>query len=403
MFFNDLWDYGIPNITPTIVMEESWSGTVQYANFAYPNTPGCPQGTKYLGYFPWLPYGLDPSSNLGADRTNDNQAYVCSPIIPSPYFWGWDKLWNLVNQIAFTARHSGPAGFNGLSIEELDLQNEVNLEANTVEARLIYDNTPGRPTAVFDYIGGALAANGYTASVATVSAVTPHGPTADYLNAGGHLASPCNTLFGDPAQVMPTVELLSAIGGWYIGGPPFVTWRGDLGCDDSLNHCPDPGVNYSGWFQCATGDMVQVPVAQQPRTVTDMHASPCIQTFVGPPETGHYECITSSTGPDISGVAQDHFDAVQSFLDLRAPNNTVIFGETWSNSPPGYTCDLPPGNPDGTQRMAQQTVNGYSSASSRLKSISGSRVAFRPWENALASDVCVTPAQIGAPYGPYKR
>jgi hypothetical protein len=95
----------------------------------------------------------------------------------SSHFWGWDKLWNLVNTIAYTAHNAKP-GLGGLTIEELDLQNEVDLPAATVEARLIYDNTPGIPTppGILDYIGSALANNGFSATAATVSVVTPHGP-----------------------------------------------------------------------------------------------------------------------------------------------------------------------------------------------------------------------------------
>lgn len=180
-----------------------------------------------------------------------------------------------------------------------------------------------------------------------------------------------------------------------------LSYGGDLGCDTSAVDCvnaPDP-------FACTVGDMPQIPgLPQNPRTITDMHASPCVMQHipVDNPYIGFWDCNATPTAPSSSGIAQDHFDAVQSFLDNRAPNNTVIFGEIWSNSPPTYTCDSPCVTTDtpclrdqnGTQVLAQQTVAGYN-APSRFPTSSGSRVVFRPWENANAPGACLIPAQIG--------
>jgi hypothetical protein len=135
-FLADLKAKGVVNVTPTATMADAWSGTLTSKTVNYPS--GCGSGNETLNYFPWLPFGLNPGDHNYPDRSLLNQAYSCSPPNPSPQnggtFWGWTPFFNLFDQILSQAQTAG------VTIQEFDLENEVNLMDFTVLGRLIYDN-----------------------------------------------------------------------------------------------------------------------------------------------------------------------------------------------------------------------------------------------------------------------
>ncbi|HLJ16494.1 MAG TPA: hypothetical protein VKV15_18485 [Bryobacteraceae bacterium] len=373
-FFLDLWSYGLTRITPTPVMTDLWSGTLQLdTNMQYPSTYGCPTGGKHLDSFPWLPFGFDPSNHDFPDGFHDNNAWACSPF--NTNFWGWGNMQNLVNNIAASAQNpwaalglAAPPG-GGLTIEEFDLQNEVSLKDFTVLARLIYDNTTNTP--VFQFLGQNLPNYGYSSTAVTVS-VNMDRPAS--LSANNNPPYPCGSVYGDAAQVLPSSELLAATGGAQVGTPPHVKLNGDLWCDDSSS-C-------NGNLSCITGDMPYVPSSQAQPTVTDAHTKPCINSG------------GCSVTADATQAAQDIYSFLWDFLTYRGlTGNTVIFGESWANTDT-YACD------NGTMALAQQSVAGYTQ--SLLYSQDASKVVFRPWGKAQSPTSCPTPELIGHPTGPYK-
>jgi hypothetical protein len=241
---------------------------------------------------------------------------------------------------------------------------------------MLPDGSGGTP--VFQNLGQTLANHGFSSTAVTVSVDTDQ---------PSDTANSCLSVYGDGAQILGTTELLAATGGALIGQPRWIKANGDMNCDDSINHCPDPALDPTGWLACATFGMFSLPAAQPTRTVTDMHASPCVKLSGG-------ACDTSQ---DVTTAAVETFNAVASFLLARGLSaNTVIFGETWSSSS-NLGCD------NGTQVQAQQSVNGY--LSSGLFSSFAPNVVFRPWEDWISnpSNGCQTPAAIGAPNGPYLR
>lgn len=232
-FFQDLAAYGITRVTLTPAMGEGWSGPLgSVVQLPYPNTPGCPgydpnnpsrlqTATQSLYAFPWLPNGLttdtrDPFRS-GTDNASVNREYACGPV-NTANFWGWDKMYNLISQIAATA--ADPTV--GITIDEVDLQNEVNLESFAVQARLIYDNWTY--TAVFDLLRQALGGS----PKVTVSVVT------NRPNVVSGVVSICGSVYGDSATVMLSSQLLAATGGAVFGSPPWVSFQGELPCDASV-------------------------------------------------------------------------------------------------------------------------------------------------------------------------
>ena len=118
---------------------------------------------------------------------------------------------------------------------------------------------------------------------------------------------------------------------------------------------------------------------------------------------------------DSTTVDQEVFSGISDFLACRRlTGNTIIFGETWSNT--DTYCNGPHSDKD----VTRYTVNGYRSSclydvqnagcSTRLPSLCApwwnnkANVVFRPWGNtASAPPSCETPLPIGAPSGPFKK
>ena len=195
---------------------------------------------KHLVFTPLQPYAVDPNDGNNADGRTDlgNGGYACSPA--NTGFKGWDKIYNLVDSIGcaaatpvacaaslqsaqscsapVTAACGSPDPATGITIEEVDMMNEVELEVIPTLGRMVYDNTNNNPSTgaqgvpVFQYIGGALAKHGYNAGAVTVSVDVPR---------PSDTTSPCPTgsIYGDAAQMLDSSELLAATGGYPFGIP----------------------------------------------------------------------------------------------------------------------------------------------------------------------------------------
>jgi hypothetical protein len=283
----------------------------------YPNTPGCPTLTscpapkqpntasvcpepasyctttvngstvlgKHLVFTPLQPYAVDPNDGNNPDGMADlgNSAWACSP--PNTGFAGWDKVYNLIDSIGcaaatpvvcaasqqaaqsctapVTAACGSPDPATGITIEEVDMQNEVELEVIPTLGRMIYDNTNNNPSTgasgvpVFQYIGGALAKHGYNAGAVTVSVDVPR--PAD-------TTAPYQSIYGDAAQMLDSSELLAATGGYPFGIPFGDSTNGELTCGGATT---DTNPN----DQPPLPSMISAPSQPTP-TVTDMHAKP---------------------------------------------------------------------------------------------------------------------------------
>ena len=147
--------------------------------------------------------------------------------------------------------------------------------------------------------------------------------------------------------------------------------------------------------------MVSAPSQPTP-TVTDMHAKPCVIDATR-------NCDQSA---DATAVAQDIFSLAWDFLAYRGlTGNTLIFGETWSNS----TAQCNQSTTD--TYLTQETVYGYTHSClfGQCAYVDGAKqnlgyntnpasVVFRPWgQMAVGLSVCETPLKIGAPNGPFKQ
>ena len=367
-FFYDLRSAGMLNIAPTPALGENWSGTLKAETVPYLAGAGCPTGSEQLLFLPWLPYGFDATTQLPADRYINN-AYNCSP--KNPIFWGWMPYFQLVYVIASEAKATG------LTIEELDIQNEIQLYAYTVQARLVYDDTTTPPTPVRTMVGNVLASVGFDAGTATYSVAAGNPQTT---------RGTCNSVYGDAASLITASELLAALSGGPIGAPPHVAPNGTMPCDASTAACGSTVVastNYNpNWKSCAMAGMIAIPAQSEP-TVVDNHVYPCA---TDPSSFG--QCIL--TAPTY-GIAQDTYSALWTFIQANHVQfNKVIIGETDSAS-------LDVGCDDHWPTMALENSYGY--FISTLFANNAPKTVLRPWGYIL-SPAC-PPLLLGAPNGPY--
>ena len=386
-FFNDLAAFGITKITPTPSWDDfgAANGTATCAPTLSNSctsssncTPSAGGPGRTVQFSALMPYGaINTGNGYVPDDQSDNNAYSCSP--KNPGFWGWSSHYAVINAVAGAARSAG------LTIEEIDLQNEVDLYNFDVQARMLYDNTTNTP--VLKYLGGALSNNGFSPTAVTVSVDTnsPQYLTVNY---------PCGSVYGDAAQVLPSSELLAALGGAAIGTPPFITPNGQMSCDNSVaNGCPSPSQDPAGWEKCATKNMISIPTQGSALpTVTDMHAKPCIVLASG--DCDDLIASGANTSNTLTAASATFTYAWDFLLARGLTSNDMMFGETWANS--HYACN---GYPD--YLLTAETVTGYQQSS---LAADGGNVVFRPWGNdGQASTVCETPLNIGAPSGAYKQ
>ena len=337
-FFYDLKQSGILRVTPTPVMTGQWSSPA-VGDFALTarQVESCGP-TKTLYFFKWLPFGLEYHADVNdywPPEQDNNDAYNCSAE-NTVNFWGWSKLFNLIDQILAKAQ------LRQLAVDEFDLENEVNLINFTVLARLIYDNTTN--TKVIESIGQKMAAHGFSSRRVTVSpgVMMPSEP-------GFH----CGSYYGDSAMILPTSELLAAFGGAKIGKPLYIDAQHNLLCDGSLPFCGTPGS--PEWYECVSRTMINVPVTQAVPTVTDMHATICV--------TGaDWGCDWSEPVETTAKILYDDVYWYHNYRGLLA--NLVMFGETNPTQVSGASCDGIPA--------------AYVAARARRKTSMGTRTSIIP-------------------------
>lgn len=364
-FFLDLKSLGITKVTPTSALGPDWSGTLRTLTVADQARAGCAKRSRQLLFYPWLPYGLDPASHL-PDGAFDNTAYGCSP--RNPIFWGWRPYFNMVAAVA-SAAHAA-----GITIEEFDIENEIDLWTYTVQARLVYDNTTNPPTPILQTVDRILAYFGAAPGSATYSVA------AGFPGSAGNA---CLSIYGDSAYLATASQLVAAINGGRFGSPPYFTLDGLLPCDSSRAHCGSlspgtPGYN-PHWEDCATAGMIAIPPQPQPR-ILDVHVYPCVSSG-GP-------CKTTV---DVTGIARQAYDALWTFLRRNGLTGALaMIGETASDAPTTLCDGLTP-------TMARQNVNGY--VSSTLHAADAANTVLRPWSQMIVA-YC-PPVVIGTPSGLY--
>ena len=344
-FFADVYASGIRNVT--ITPAHTGFGGDAYL-FAPPSSSPsgalCADTQSVLLYWAAAPFGENTVCDLNGQNCGyrptgafDNSAYNCSS--RNPIFVGWQNMYNVINAML------NAAATRGLTVTELDIENEADYQNFPVHARFLVDNAhtnTGNPDSVNSlryYMGTA---NRFDPGRVTTSTFTISANTANWN---------CTNVYNDYARLTPLNEFASAIGGGVIGLPSGYDASTGLVCGGS------------------TSGMYQMPVSHTQPNIVDIHSYACVID----PANG--QCRLDDV--QAQNEARINFSDVVHYLALRnVTSSLIMLGETWSNSNAGNgrNCE------GGVLGAAKDTVVGYNASS-----LAGHSVIFRPWHNVRAS------------------
>ena len=345
-FFADVHAAGIQNVT--ITPSHAGTGGDTYAIMAPAAPPSgnrCADTTSTLRYWAAAPFGekVCPGGSCGdgfPTGTDDNNGYNCSP--KNPIFVGWQNLYNVISAMLDKATN------NGLTVFELDAEQELDWLNFPVHARYIIDNAhtdTGNPDSVNSlryYMGTA---HTFDPGRVTWSTASDHATIA---------GTNCTDVYTDYARLLPSDEFASAIGGGVIGIPFGLSLSGGLACGGTTGGSPP---------------MFQMPVAHTQPHIVDIHDYACVHNGS--------DCYASDSQAQITNESQIDFNDVVHYLALlNVQSSLFMLGETHSNSNngSGYTCDVSPPGQSAPATAAGEMVTGYNSSS-----LAGHNVVFRPW------------------------
>lgn len=323
-------------------------------------TPGA---TVSLFFWPSAPYGVRANNTLndpaGPWKQFFNNSYNCSP--KNPYFAGWQHLYDVISSMLSSVHTAG------LSVNEFDIANEIDIPEATVQLRLLSDNkhTDTGNGNVYDVISYYLNSYGLGTTNLTWS-VSQFGASVDQYD--------CGSVYGDSARLLRLSSFISAMNGGAVGWPLGATDSNGLTCGGTV-----------------PSDWVSQPRGYGFPTIADVHS---------------YDTLSEND-------AKVFFNAVKAFLDSwgaaggywhgNVPalyNAQVMLGETHSNQNYSSTqsCE---GNANPTA-LAGYEVNGYNLSG---LAYSSRTTVFRPWENFIEwsygyGGCYQVPALVNPPYTP---
>ncbi len=406
LFFADMKAAGINNVTPS---PRFYGGDYNERLYAEdPCSEGAPYPFRLFEFFPMTPFGNARNDNgvWGLWRAEFSPSYDCSP--PDPIFAGWPQLYGVIEAVL------GAASSNGLTVSQLDMQNEVNIGSFTVYGRLIYDQShprAGQPPESDENVLGEVRAlmtkYGFKWERVTLST----GATVRL-----DTASECDSVYGDSARVIELSALTAALSHQPFGTIAEYQASGLFSCGGHLQADPLPAqlpFNYAASLPQII-DVHSYPCAKRTLFCDACNTNNCQINY----DAGHpVECRKCNTDqPDAYQEARRFFQAVRGFLDGYDPtgwgapsgnvNTMFMLGETISNttnpSYPNYNCD----GPDYEQFPAGAAVNnvlGFNNASpglyGRYLAGGGATTVFRPW-HSLTNTSCYPLVQTLGPYAP---
>jgi hypothetical protein len=392
MFFSDLYNHNITTITiqPNLGL---WSDDSN--SYYTTGTSNCDGSSLNFPYF--LPFGVR-ADNGYPDCQGNNNAYTMTSTSTGTgnasfnclTCWGWTPFYNLMDSVLYQASYAG------LTVEELDLNNEMDIVDFPVSARLMYDNTsPNCPGMSYcpniledmqdkmDFYFGSTSRSLVTYSTLNMNPSTQTGGSP--WNDG----STCNSVYSESALIIKQSSLYHALNGGYFGLPH--------GVQNDESHY---------WLYCngTTSYMTQLPTSFATLvmpSVTDIHVWICN----GQISSGSISCQDpTSAGTLGAPTARVTYNGIYSFLTTNSITaNKVMLGEVnhnvTANACDTYYGDAAYSNVDG--------FNGYNdglnTSSSLFQNLLSSTV-FRMWSNPLGklpvSQCYSVPYTLGPPYEP---
>jgi hypothetical protein len=382
-FMSDLYEKdsqnrNIYNVIPTMVhgdqtvVKSGPPGPAPSGSFC----AGTDSTVKYIPGEPFARHSVAPTAGnpngVGAPIDDNHQGWNCSP--SNPYFVGWQHTYDVWSTIIRAAYNTPTAGAKGMTIFELDVEQELNMTDFPVFARFVVDNTradTGNPDSLqslqyyMSYYGYDPGRITFSAQAQIITGLNPDGSNAN-----------CTDVYTDYARSIGMDAIISAIAGGWIGSPNGAQVQNGLRCGGT------------------TSGMFQFPYAHTLPNIADMHTYACISYYDA---NGIVHCFGDDASAHVQTETQVTFDDLPHYFSLiNTPSALFMLGETHSTSSdpanPAHTCET--GAPSDS---AQLTVYGYNASS-----YAGRSVVFQPWLNVPDSANCFRQAAqtINPPYIP---
>lgn len=309
-FFSDLVAAQIYNVTISIAAAQA-TISVPKSQTSSPSTPSgfscasapdtCSSdmvGISTVLFSPTQPFGLSSANNYPiGDYWNGagNQGYNLAPV--NPYFIGWNNEFNVIGAMLAAAQAQG------VTVYELETDQELNLPAFTVLARYMYDNSspqsasqaPGTIVNVVSALRSLMSSNGFDPGRVTWSSTGSDSSDATYNG--------CVNVYTDYGRNLGPDEVAEAINGSYIGINSDFTVTNALIC---------AGIDVSSMFQ--------TPIYSTQPDIVDVHIYP-------------QAAYTTNTDAQIQDAAANDYGDLPHFLTLASLTSAnIMIGETWDGT-----------------------------------------------------------------------
>jgi hypothetical protein len=283
-FMEDVAAYGGGDLTVSPTPSFFTSGTPLYQ--AVPDTCNSNAMTSfYFEYtvpFPEVSHGTPAGQGI-------NGYYTCGA--HNQWFVGWNNIYMAINALL------GAASSYGVTVEELDIQNELNLNDFTLDARFLYDSDPGVP-AGYTNAGQTDSSTGSVnvlSSLRTLMSNNGFDPLRVFPSSTGVDSSvagyDCGSVYGDSARLMHLSGAAAGIGGGLVGDPYGWSVTNGLACSGSASI------------------MIGLPTSWSDPDLVDIHSYPCLSSG----------CPSDST-TTIEGEAKLNYSDIEAFLNSFGPS-----------------------------------------------------------------------------------
>ncbi len=370
-FFADVHTAGIQNVTLTTgsgVAPNTYSASTSSTSSPIGSCSSSKNCCNFTGstvdFDPLLPYGLDPGNNnfpiCGYWWDNsDNFGWNQAPI--NPYFLGWTNFFNVLNAVFHQANPNPQTEPPLVTISELDVQQELNIQTFTAQARWVYDNSalasasPQYSQYVYSGIVDVLAA------VRGLMSANAFDPKRVAYSAGetdtNSATSNCANEYDDYARNAGIANMTQVINAGWAGVPTGFQPTDFLVCGGTID----------------STRMFQSPIYSSQPDIVDIHAYPNVMG-------------TTNTDAMIQQVAALDYGDIPHFLaEAGLQSADIVIGETYSGAidplnqgtsgSPNW-CQL--GQYESPAGAPSDNVAGFNNegVSNPLSSYT---VTFRPW------------------------
>ena len=312
-FFQDIHNAGIQNVTILFGSTAGFPKNQAMSQASSPKGPCsvtgncCPDTPSTIVFNEFSPFGFNPSTGypIGwhyGTPSAGNQGYNCAPT-NSLYFLGWTSIFNVINAVLAAAQP-------WVTVYEMGIQDEMNMESFTAYNRYIYDNSmpqsaglpAGQTVNVLSNLRSLMSAHGFDPGrVAYAFLYEDTFATAPTYN--------CANVYTDYARNGGMDAVTQGIIGGTIGISSTASATYGLLCGGSID-----------------GSMIRSPIYSTLPDIVDAHIYPHVLNG-------------TTTDTLVQQVATVDYGDIPHFLILASQQSaSVIIGETYSGqTSPGDT------------------------------------------------------------------